>query len=85
MDEARQETNVLLVAAGDIFSGSPIVDQYDPRGYPIIDVMNKTGFDMAVIGNHEFDYGIDETGKTDKTVAGSGAPKNIDGITSNNE
>lgn len=58
VDEAKQETNVLLVAAGDIFSGSPYVDQYEPKGYPIIDVMNRTGFDVAVIGNHEFDYGL---------------------------
>lgn len=59
VDEAKEETNVLLVAAGDIFSGSPYVDQYEPKGYPMIDVMNQTGFDIGVIGNHEFDYGLD--------------------------
>ncbi len=59
VDEARLETNVLLVSAGDIFSGNPIVDQYSEKGYPIIDIMNQTGFDISVIGNHEFDYGQD--------------------------
>jgi 2',3'-cyclic-nucleotide 2'-phosphodiesterase (5'-nucleotidase family) len=59
VDKERADGNVLLVAAGDIFSGSPFVDQYDPKGYPIIEVMNKTGFDLAVLGNHEFDYGIE--------------------------
>jgi 2',3'-cyclic-nucleotide 2'-phosphodiesterase (5'-nucleotidase family) len=57
VDEAKLETNVLLVSGGDIFSGNPIVDQFSDRGYPIIDIMNQTGFDITVIGNHEFDYG----------------------------
>lgn len=51
-------SNVLLVSGGDIFSGNPIVDQYSEKGYPIIDIMNKTGFDVSVVGNHEFDYGL---------------------------
>lgn len=49
--------HVLLVCAGDIFSGNPIVDQYEQKGFPMIDVMNKAGFDVSVLGNHEFDYG----------------------------
>ena len=57
VDAARLETNVLVVSGGDIFSGNPIVDQYTEKGYPIIDVMNEVGFDISVIGNHEFDYG----------------------------
>ena len=57
VDGARDSLNVLLVCAGDMFSGNPIVDQYSQKGYPMIDVMNKTGFDVSVIGNHEFDYG----------------------------
>ena len=58
VDQAKKETSVLLVSAGDMFSGNPIVDQYDPKGYPIIDIMNQVGFDISVLGNHEFDYGI---------------------------
>lgn len=58
VDAERETTNVLLASAGDIFSGNPIVDQYSEKGYPIIDIMNKTGFDISVIGNHEFDYGL---------------------------
>ena len=58
VDQEREKTNVLLVCAGDIFSGNPIVDQYSQKGYPIIDVMNKTGFNISVLGNHEFDYGV---------------------------
>ncbi|MEQ8580938.1 MAG: bifunctional UDP-sugar hydrolase/5'-nucleotidase [Marinoscillum sp.] len=59
--DKEKETNehVLLVCAGDMFSGNPIVDQYEEKGYPMIDIMNKTGFDVSVLGNHEFDYGPD--------------------------
>lgn len=57
IDKERQKTNVILTSAGDIFSGNPIVDNYPEKGYPIIDIMNKVGFDVSVIGNHEFDYG----------------------------
>lgn len=59
VDGARDSLNVLLVCAGDMFSGNVIVDQYTEKGYPMIDVMNRTGFDVSVVGNHEFDYGQD--------------------------
>ncbi len=55
--KAKKETNVLLVCSGDIFSGNPVVDNHPDKGFPMIDLMNKTGFDISVIGNHEFDYG----------------------------
>jgi 2',3'-cyclic-nucleotide 2'-phosphodiesterase (5'-nucleotidase family) len=42
---------------GDIFSGNPIVDQHEQRGLPMIELMNKVGYDYATFGNHEFDYG----------------------------
>jgi len=51
----RQE--VLLVSSGDLFSGNPIVDRYEERGWPMIDLMNDLQFDLTAIGNHEFDYG----------------------------
>ena len=57
VDQEKTKTNVLLTSAGDIFSGNPIVDNYPQKGYPIIDLMNRVGFDISVIGNHEFDYG----------------------------
>ena len=58
VDKEREKKEVLLVCAGDLFSGNPIVDQYPEKGYPMVDIMNKTGFDVAVIGNHEYDYGL---------------------------
>lgn len=59
VDQERQETNVILACSGDVFSGNPVVDNYTEKGFPMIDVMNQTGFDVATIGNHEFDYGIE--------------------------
>lgn len=57
VDQEKLETNVMLVCSGDIFSGNPVVDNYEEKGFPMIDVMNTVGFDISVIGNHEFDYG----------------------------
>jgi 5'-nucleotidase / UDP-sugar diphosphatase len=52
----KENPNVLILGAGDYFSGNPIVDFYDPKGLPMIELMNKTGFDLVCFGNHEFDY-----------------------------
>ncbi|MDA3905185.1 MAG: bifunctional UDP-sugar hydrolase/5'-nucleotidase [Bacteroidales bacterium] len=57
VDKEKSITNVIVASSGDLFSGSPVVDNYPEKGYPMIDVMNKIGFDIAVLGNHEFDYG----------------------------
>jgi len=58
IDKERQEADVIVTCEGDIFSGNPVVDNYEEKGYPMIDIMNKVGFDISVIGNHEFDYGV---------------------------
>jgi len=50
-------SNVFLVAAGDNFTGNPVVDMVADKGYPMIDLMNRCGFNVSAIGNHEFDMG----------------------------
>ncbi len=55
--ERKINSNVFLVEAGDNFSGNPIVDQYDPKGEPLLILMNKLKFNAGAIGNHDFDYG----------------------------
>ncbi|MDR3181255.1 MAG: bifunctional metallophosphatase/5'-nucleotidase [Prevotellaceae bacterium] len=50
-------SRVLLLSAGDLFSGSPVVDQHAERGFPMIDLMSRIGYAANTIGNHEFDYG----------------------------
>ncbi len=59
IDLERQETNVLVVCGGDIFSGNPVVDNAVEKGFPMVDLMNRLQFDVSVMGNHEFDYGVD--------------------------
>lgn len=47
---------VALVDAGDAIQGAPIGTLSD-GGY-LIDIMNQVGYDFAIPGNHEFDYGM---------------------------
>ena len=49
--------NVLLVDDGDAIQGEPIGTM--TTGDAIIDIMNVMGYDVAIPGNHEFDYGVD--------------------------
>ena len=51
-----QTPYVTLVDAGDAIQGAPIGTLSD-GGY-LIDIMNEVGYDFAVPGNHEFDYGM---------------------------
>ncbi len=57
--EACRDTveNVVLVDAGDRWTGDPFVDRTTPAGMPIIRLMNRLGYDVATLGNHEFDHG----------------------------
>jgi 2',3'-cyclic-nucleotide 2'-phosphodiesterase (5'-nucleotidase family) len=52
-----ENPNTFLFSDGDLFSGNPLIDQYPDKGYPMVDIMNKTGYCLSSIGNHEFDYG----------------------------
>ena len=47
--------DLLLFSAGDNRTGNPVNDQYDPVNYPMIELMNQTGFDLSTVGNHEWD------------------------------
>ncbi|MCL2343427.1 MAG: 5'-nucleotidase C-terminal domain-containing protein [Firmicutes bacterium] len=49
--------NVTLVDAGDAVQGDNIGTM--TNGEAITDIMNHVGYDLAVPGNHEFDYGMD--------------------------
>ena len=53
----RTHPFVFLVSAGDNFTGNPVVDMVEEKGYPMIDLMNRCGFNASAIGNHEFDMG----------------------------
>ena len=48
---------VLLVDAGDHIQGTAYGAM--DKGASIIQLMNSAGYDLATLGNHEFDYGMD--------------------------
>ena len=48
---------VLLMDAGDYIQGEPYVSV--SQGETAIRLMNHVGYDVATIGNHEFDYGYE--------------------------
>ena len=49
--------NVLLVDAGDAVQGTAFGSM--DKGATIVKLMNAAGYDVATLGNHEFDYGMD--------------------------
>ncbi|HJC48065.1 MAG TPA: bifunctional metallophosphatase/5'-nucleotidase [Candidatus Lachnoclostridium pullistercoris] len=56
--QMKEETPyVALVDAGDAIQGAPIGTLSE--GGDIISIMNQVGYDFAIPGNHEFDYGMD--------------------------
>ncbi|WP_374290395.1 bifunctional 2',3'-cyclic-nucleotide 2'-phosphodiesterase/3'-nucleotidase [Paenirhodobacter enshiensis] len=65
--EARAEhPNTLLFDNGDFLQGTPLVDYWgQSRGlseteiHPMIAAMNALGYDAGMIGNHEFNFGLD--------------------------
>ena len=48
---------VVLVDAGDRWTGNAYVDMAATPGMPMIALMNRLGYDVATLGNHEFDHG----------------------------
>jgi 5'-nucleotidase/UDP-sugar diphosphatase len=63
--EAERKTceNVYYFCAGDNFTGNPVIDQYDPPGEPMLELLNQLRLDLLCPGNHEFDYGLENLEK----------------------
>jgi 5'-nucleotidase len=53
----KESQNVLLLDAGDIFQGTPYFNYYG--GELEFKLMSMMQYDLATIGNHDFDNGID--------------------------
>ncbi len=49
---------VLLLDAGDNTLGTSLCVLFD--GEPIYDLMNRLGYNLRTLGNHEFDYGVEK-------------------------
>lgn len=58
VNEVRQNNDdVLLFDCGDISQGTPYYNLY--QGELEIKLMNEIGYDAMTIGNHEFDFGVE--------------------------
>ena len=53
----KQYKHVLLVDAGDHVQGTAYGSM--DKGETVIKLMNAAGYDLATLGNHEFDYGME--------------------------
>lgn len=51
--------DLLVFSAGDNRTGNPVNDRYEPVNYPVIALMNKVGFAVSAVGNHEWDGNVD--------------------------
>lgn len=60
---------VVLVDAGDRWTGNAYVDMAPTPGMPILELMNTLGYDVATLGNHEFDRGQAYLGRMLDSVA----------------
>jgi UDP-sugar diphosphatase len=54
---------VVLVSAGDILGGTPYAWLMQRGEAPEIGIMQRIGYDVITIGNHEFDYGSELLGR----------------------
>lgn len=53
----KQYAHVLLMDAGDHIQGTAYGSM--DKGKTVIDLMNAAGYDVATLGNHEFDYSME--------------------------
>ena len=53
----RQNPNSILIDVGDVYQGTEVALR--SKGELMIDLLNHLGYDAWIVGNHEFDWGID--------------------------
>src|SRR5260370_21713051 len=66
----RQNPNSILIDVGDVYQGTDV--GLRSRGEVMIDLFNYLEYDAWIIGNHEFDWGIEPF-----SVAGAGKTKPV--------
>lgn len=77
IDSVRKaEKNVILVDAGDIVQGSLFFKFF--KGDVEYPIMNMMDYDIRILGNHEFDNGMEELARQYKTVRGDRLSANYD-------
>jgi len=63
----KKYKNIITIDVGDHIQGGSL--GAISNGEAIIKIMNEIGFDVCILGNHEFDYGIDQLLKLDKSLS----------------
>ncbi|WP_288272062.1 bifunctional UDP-sugar hydrolase/5'-nucleotidase [uncultured Bifidobacterium sp.] len=63
-EERRKDPNLLLFDSGDFSQGSPYYTLF--KGDVEVGLMNEMGIDAGTLGNHEFDYGMDNLARLAK-------------------
>src|SRR6266567_8199186 len=53
----RENPNSILIDVGDLYQGTEV--SLRNKGELMIDLFNHLGYDAWVVGNHEFDWGIE--------------------------
>lgn len=56
VERCRDTASVVLVDAGDRWTGNAYVDLAEGRR-PVLELMQRLGYDLGTLGNHEFDVG----------------------------
>ena len=60
-ERAKKNQTTVVVDAGDAFQGLPISNS--TKGEARAEILNKINYDAMAVGNHEFDFGLDEAKK----------------------
>ncbi|TWT16524.1 5'-nucleotidase C-terminal domain-containing protein [Streptococcus sp. sy010] len=58
VEEYREQGPTLLLDGGDALQGMPITNS--TQGEEMVALMNQIGYDAMTVGNHEFDFGLDQ-------------------------
>lgn len=65
-EERSKVENTIVVDAGDAFQGLPISNS--TKGEDRANIMNQVGYNAMAVGNHEFDFGMDQAIKYKETL-----------------
>ena len=66
VNDYRSKGTTLVFDSGDSFQGLPISNS--SKGEDMATVMNAVGFDAMTVGNHEFDFGLDQLRRLSKQI-----------------
>lgn len=66
VNDYRSKGTILVFDSGDSFQGLPISNS--SKGEDMATVMNAVGYDAMTVGNHEFDFGLDQLRRLSKQI-----------------